>query len=73
MDRLRTIESGLRIESALREQFEETLKDKIDAWLENARDDREEALAETLEDQFREELEDGLVGAINEAEGNVAA
>jgi hypothetical protein len=51
MDRLRTIESGLRIESALREQFEETLKDKIDAWLENARDDREEALAETLEDQ----------------------
>jgi hypothetical protein len=73
MDRLRTIESGLRIEPALREQFEETLKDKIDAWLENARDDREEALAETLEDQFREELEDGLVGAINEAEGNVAA
>jgi hypothetical protein len=48
----------------MRDNFEESLPDQMEAALETGREQREELLAEHLETQMRQEFEEGLDEAI---------
>lgn len=52
-------------ESYVRERFESGLIDLIEAEIESTRDEREEVLAEQIEERLREEFEDQVEDLID--------